>query len=101
VNHVLRFLALGTAVAVSSPAAAQSINQFVGFSDSTIDSGWYRNNKPNGVPTAGGGPNFEDLFPDAVKQGAGRVTGLASFTGQMGQDKVTTYGGQVGLNVAF
>jgi hypothetical protein len=53
------------------------------------------------VPTAGGGPNFEDLFPDAVKQGAGRVTGLASFTGQMGQDKVTTYGGQAGLNVAF
>jgi outer membrane lipase/esterase len=29
------------------------------------------------------------------------VTGLVSFTGQLGQDKVTTYGGQVGLNVAF
>jgi hypothetical protein len=29
------------------------------------------------------------------------VTGLMSFTGQMGQDKVTIYGGQVGLNVAF
>jgi outer membrane lipase/esterase len=29
------------------------------------------------------------------------VTGLVSFTGQLGQDKVTNYGGQVGLNVAF
>src|SRR5205085_3191755 len=59
VNHVLRFLALGAAVAVSSMASAQSINQFIGFGDSTIDSGWYRNNlDSNGVPTAGGRPNF-------------------------------------------
>ena len=29
------------------------------------------------------------------------VTGLVSFTSQIGQDKVTTYGGQLGLNVAF
>jgi len=37
-----------------------------------------------------------------VSVGLGKgVTGLVSFTGQMGQDKVTTYGGQVGLNVAF
>jgi len=36
----------------------------------------------------------------AVTLGTG-VTGLVSFTGQLGQDKVTTYGGQVGLNVAF
>jgi outer membrane lipase/esterase len=74
VNHVLRFLALGAAVAVSSPAAAQSINQFVGFGDSTIDSGWYRNNKPNGVPFAGGGPDFNNAFPTAVAEGAGRAT---------------------------
>src|SRR5215813_2671573 len=73
-GHILRFLALGAAVAVSSPAAAQSINQFVGFGDSTIDSGWYRNNLVGGVPFAGGGNNFNDLFPDAVKQGAGRAT---------------------------
>src|SRR4051812_47879036 len=66
VNHVLRFLALGTAVAVSSPVSAQSINQFVGFGDSTIDSGWYRNNIVGGVPFAGGGNNFNTLFPDAV-----------------------------------
>jgi len=74
VDHVLRFLALGAAVAVSSPAAAQSINQFVGFGDSTIDSGWYRNNIVGGVPFAGGGNNFNALFPDAVNEGAGRAT---------------------------
>jgi outer membrane lipase/esterase len=74
VDHVLRFLALGAAVAVSSPAAAQSINQFVGFGDSTIDSGWYRNNIVGGVPFAGGGNNFNTLFPGAVDQGAGRAT---------------------------
>src|SRR5262249_16425570 len=35
-----------------------------------------------------------------VSVGLGKgVTGLASFTGQLGQDRVTTYGGQVGLNV--
>jgi outer membrane lipase/esterase len=74
VDHVLRFLALGAAVAVSSPASAQNINQFVGFGDSTIDSGWYRNNIVGGVPFAGGGNNFNTLFPDAVKEGAGRAT---------------------------
>jgi len=36
----------------------------------------------------------------AVTLGKG-VTGIASFTGQLGQDKVTTYGGQLGINVAF
>jgi outer membrane lipase/esterase len=37
-----------------------------------------------------------------VSVGLGKgVTGLVSFTGQLGQDKVTTYSGQVGLNVAF
>jgi outer membrane lipase/esterase len=74
VDHVLRFLALGAAVAVSSAASAQTINQFVGFGDSTIDSGWYRNNIVGGVPFAGGGNNFNTLFPDAVKEGAGRAT---------------------------
>jgi outer membrane lipase/esterase len=74
VDHVLRFLALGAAVAVSSTASAQTINQFVGFGDSTIDSGWYRNNIVGGVPFAGGGTNFNTLFPDAVKEGAGRAT---------------------------
>ena len=37
-----------------------------------------------------------------VSVGLGKgVTGLVSFTGQLGQDKVTNYGGQVGVNVAF
>jgi outer membrane lipase/esterase len=37
-----------------------------------------------------------------VSVGLGQgVTGLVSFTGQLGQDKMTTYGGQVGVNVAF
>src|SRR5882762_1824401 len=74
VDHVLRFLAFGAAVAVSSPAAAQSINQFVGFGDSTIDSGWYRNNIVGGKPFAGGGTDFNNAFPVAVSEGAGRAT---------------------------
>jgi outer membrane lipase/esterase len=73
-GDVLRFLALGTAFVVSSPAAAQTINQFVGFGDSSIDSGWYRNNIVGGVPSAGGGPDFNNAFPGAVADGAGRAT---------------------------
>ena len=74
VDHVLRFLTLGAAVAVSSPASAQNINQFVGFGDSTIDSGWYRNNIVGGKPFAGGGTDFNNAFPVAVSEGAGRAT---------------------------
>jgi outer membrane lipase/esterase len=71
VDHVLRFLALGAAFAVTSPATAQTINQYVGFGDSTIDSGWYRNNlDKDGDPFAGGGANFNALFPDAVRESA-------------------------------
>jgi outer membrane lipase/esterase len=90
VSRVLRFVALGAAVAVSSPAAAQSINQFVGFGDSTIDSGWYRNNIKNGVPTAGGGTDFENAFPTAVKEGAGRAT---SSPGLMSSELLAAYFG--------
>jgi outer membrane lipase/esterase len=32
---------------------------------------------------------------------AGNVTGYAAFTGQLGQNNATSYGGQIGLNVAF
>jgi outer membrane lipase/esterase len=70
----LSCVAVGAAFAVSAPAAAQSINQFVGFGDSTIDSGWYRNNIVGGVPFAGGGATFNSLFPTAVAEGAGRAT---------------------------
>src|SRR4051812_27711369 len=90
VDHVLRFLALGAAVAVSSSAAAQGINQFVGFGDSTIDSGWYRNNLKNGVPTAGGGTDFENAFPTAVNEGAGRAT---SSPGLMSSELLAAYFG--------
>jgi outer membrane lipase/esterase len=75
-NRQLRHLLLAAtaALAVSTPAAAQSINQFVGFGDSTIDSGWYRNNLVGGKPFAGGGTTFNNLFPTAVQEGAGRAT---------------------------
>jgi outer membrane lipase/esterase len=73
-RRFLHLLALGAAFAAASPAAAQSINQFVGFGDSTIDSGWYRNNIVNGKPFAGGGATFNSLFPGAVAEGAGRAT---------------------------
>jgi outer membrane lipase/esterase len=90
-NRRLHFLLAATAaLVVSGPAAAQSINQFVGFGDSSIDSGFYRNNIVNGVPSAGGSDKFNDLFPGAVAEGAGRATSspglmsselLASFFG--------------------
>ena len=35
-------LALSLAI-LCDPASSQQFNQFVGFGDSTIDSGWYRN----------------------------------------------------------
>ena len=67
-------LAVGAVLIASSPASAQTINQFVGFGDSSIDSGFYRNNIVNGVPFAGGNDKFNDLFPGAVAEGAGRAT---------------------------
>jgi outer membrane lipase/esterase len=76
VDHVLRllrFLALGTAVAMSSPAAAQSINQFVGFGDSIIDSGWYRNNIVNGQPVAGALSEISLLAENPVKSRAATI----------------------------
>jgi len=84
VDHVLRILTLGAAVVVSSTASAQSINQFVGFGDSSIDSGWYRNNIVNGVPFAGGNDNFNKLFPDAVREGAIAGTGVGRATSSPG-----------------
>lgn len=51
------------------PAASQSLNQFVGFGDSSIDSGYYR-----ALPSPGGGANFNALWPAAVAAGAGKPT---------------------------
>ena len=74
-NRRLHLLFTATAaLVVASPASAQSINQFVGFGDSSIDSGFYRNNIVNGVPFAGGSDKFNELFPGAVAEGAGRAT---------------------------
>ena len=90
-NRRLHFLLAATAaLVVASPAAAQSINQFIGFGDSTIDSGWYRNNIVNGVPFAGGGATFNNLFPGAVAEGAGRAT---SSPGLMSSELLASYFG--------
>jgi outer membrane lipase/esterase len=54
---------------LSGPARAQTFNQFVGFGDSTIDSGWYRN---PAYPT--GNPAFDALLPNATAHGGGIST---------------------------
>ena len=60
---------VGTLVLAGGPAASQSFNQFVGFGDSTIDSGYYR-----ALPNPGGGATFNALWPAAVAAGAGKPT---------------------------
>jgi outer membrane lipase/esterase len=73
-------------LAASSPAASQTINQFVGFGDSTIDSGWYRTAAPNSA-----NPIYNADFAIAVTQGGGKATtnpGLVSsefLAGAFGQ----------------
>src|SRR5262245_45526129 len=56
-------------IAISDPAAAQSFNQFIGFGDSTIDSGYYR-----ALPNPGGGGIFNSYWAAAVAAGAGKPT---------------------------
>ncbi len=56
-------------LAASGPAAAQSFNQFVGFGDSTIDSGSYRI-----LASPGGGATFDSLWASGVAAGAGKPT---------------------------
>jgi outer membrane lipase/esterase len=74
------------AVALSGPAAGQTLNQFIGFGDSTIDSGWYRT---PGFPPIGGA-NFNAAFPTAVAQGAGAPT---SRPGLMSSEVLAAYFG--------
>src|SRR5690348_16407460 len=50
-------------------AAGQAFSQFVGFGDSTIDSGWYRNAAPNST-----NPVYNADFAIAVTQGGGKAT---------------------------
>jgi outer membrane lipase/esterase len=59
----------GGLVFASRPAASQSFNQFVGFGDSTIDSGYYRS-----LASPGGGATYNALWPAAVAAGAGKPT---------------------------
>jgi outer membrane lipase/esterase len=56
-------------VFASGPAASQTFNQFVGFGDSTIDSGAYRV-----LASPGGGATFNAFWPSAVANGAGKPT---------------------------
>ena len=56
-------------VAAATPVASQTFSKFVGFGDSTIDSGAYRT-----LDSPGGGPSFNALWPSAVAAGAGKPT---------------------------
>ncbi len=82
---VLSFMATG----VSGPAPAQTFNQFVGFGDSNIDSGFYR-----ALPSPGGGAAFNALWPAAVANGAGKPT---SSPGLMNSEALAAYFGLNGL----
>jgi len=53
------------------PAFSQPFNQFVGFGDSTIDSGWYRN---PATPPNSTSATFNADFAIAVTQGGGKAT---------------------------
>ncbi len=57
------------ASAVPAPAFCQAFNQFVGFGDSTVDSGWYRNLS---FPT--GNAAIDGALPAAIPNGGGIST---------------------------
>jgi outer membrane lipase/esterase len=63
----LLFLALAIA-AGAEPASAQSLNQFIGFGDSTIDSGFYK------ALSGPGSAGFDAVWATAVANGAGAPT---------------------------
>jgi outer membrane lipase/esterase len=67
-KHRIAVAAVGLVFA-SGPAASQSFNQFVGFGDSTIDSGAYRS-----LASPGGGATFNAFWASAVANGAGKPT---------------------------
>jgi len=62
-------IAAGILISASKPAASQQLNQFIGFGDSSIDSGYYRS-----LPSPGGGATFNSLWAAAVAAGAGPPT---------------------------
>lgn len=53
----------------AGPAASQGLNQFVGFGDSTVDTGWYRN---LAFPT--GNPAIDGALPSVIPGGGGVST---------------------------
>ncbi len=57
------------ALVTGKPAFSQTLNQFVGFGDSSIDSGSYRS-----LASPGGGAPFNALWAAAVAAGAGAPT---------------------------
>ncbi len=71
------------------PAAAQRYNQTIGFGDSTIDSGWYRN---PAFPPNSTDPLFNTDFTIAVQQGGGKATT------NPGQVSIEVLAGRFGLN---
>ena len=81
-------LALSLAI-LCDPASSQQFNQFVGFGDSTIDSGWYRN---LAFPT--GNAAVDAGLPTAIANGGGlSTTGPGPVSSQI-------LGGDFGLNTA-
>jgi outer membrane lipase/esterase len=70
-------------------AHAQSFNQFIGFGDSSIDSGFYR-----ALPNPGGGTNFNLLWASAVAHGAGKPT---TSPGLMNSEQLAAYFGLTAL----
>jgi outer membrane lipase/esterase len=68
-NIFAGILIVAGALSFAGPAAGQSFNQFVGFGDSSIDSGSYRS-----LTSPRGGANFDALWLGAVAAGAGKPT---------------------------
>lgn len=74
-RHAKNFAAVvaaltGSSILANAPAAGQTLNQFIGFGDSTIDSGYYR-----ALPSPGSGSAlYNSLWPAAVAAGAGKPT---------------------------
>src|SRR5215813_2105711 len=62
-------LAGGILVLCQGPASSQTFNQFVGFGDSSIDSGYYR-----ALASPGSSAIYNSYWAAAVAAGAGKPT---------------------------
>ena len=69
-------MALLATTALASPAAAQGFNQFVGFGDSTMDSGYFLYNSTGGMQNG-----TSELAANAAIRGAATQGGTGTFTG--------------------